>query len=738
MITLRFIAPIAALSLMLQGCLFDESGTEYIEPSTHTDPKVNLNYDTSVPLASYLTFAENSADITVTFGSQQFSFPNRSEMYLKGYGGFETDTVWKTSILEDSRGIKTLRMGYYIVSSADNEIGPPTFHKFAKDERGNVYLTETSEQLRSDLGVTPFRQPSPALLFPAKVEVGESWVAGPTIVPLFYNFSSGTGWTVTLVDDNATAPVSGIENCIVLKYYGESYSYYLYLKDGLGVVEWVNEWSDENGKVKPDNGWARTFDGSGTTDIDYTGYGWGSAPENPVGSVFSSWGIKVVNNEEANPKAGETSPVNDSGYAFYRVAETSPSDSANYPTLTELLLPYEREFDSIDFAESKWDALAGKFYHPSIKLSFNGKTYVADESMGSFTVDKLSDEAIGPQHQKFIGRGTLVNETDENDSREFVTLLGGNFVNAEKDGLTSDFAIFGLDNDRRLKAAAAGSTYRIYFSYAVLNEPLKEAINLVNGAELNITDLSYEGDCFGSRDANELCESQHVAIKFTVPDVEGELELVVGGLDAAGNAKSVSHSFYLPVTRESGSKGTPTARLYDSFDDIIQGSLDNNGEFQTGFINSLASVDNGKGTIVKYAYDFGDGTIVEDAAPLGSYVYTQNGEYQIKLTVTDNDGNTAEAFRKVVITDIGNIVVRNIGNKYGSQFFAVAIDNIDEPDGYYDTYQYVYLAQGESESFTVPGNFSYRVDIFKNGERVRENEIYIRPADNEVIEVNLD
>jgi hypothetical protein len=738
MITLRFIAAIAALSLMLQGCLFDESGTEYIEPSTHTDPKVNLNYDTSVPLATYLTFAEDSADITVTFGSQKFSFPNRSEMYLKGYGGFDTDRVWKTSILEDSRGIKTLRMGYYIVSSSDNEIGPPAFHNFAKDERGNIYLTETSEQLRSDLGVAPFRQTSPALLFPAKVEVGESWVAGPTIVPLFYNFSSGTGWTATLVDDNATAPVSGIENCIVIKYYGESYSYYMYLKDGLGVVEWINSWSDENGKVKPDNGWARAQGGTGTTDIDYTGFGWGHTVGNPVGSVFSSLGIKVVEGEEANIKAGESSPVNDSGYNFYRVAETSPSDSANYPTLTELLLPYEREFDSIDFSESKWDALAGKFYHPSIKLKFDSKTYVADESKGTFTVDKLFDEPFGPQRQEFIGRGTLVNEADLSDSREFVTLLSGNYFNAEKDGFTQDFAVFGLDKNQRLKAAAPGSTYRIYFSYAAINEPLKAAMALINGDEFNITDLSYVYHCFGSRDADGLCISVHAAIQFTVPDVEGELRLRVGGLDATGNTKAVSQDFYLPVTRTISNKGAPTARFYDKFDDIIQGSLDADGKFETGYINSLASTDRGFGTIVKYAYDFGDGTIHSDAPPLGTYTYTQNGEYQIKLTVTDNDGNTADAYRKVVITDNGNIVVRNIGSEYNSQFFTVAIDNLDKPDGYYDTYQYVFLAQGESKVFTVPGNFNYEVDIFKDGERVRENEIYIRPADNEVIEVNLD
>ena len=34
-----------ALGLSLQGCVFDESGTEYKEPSANTEPVINLNYD---------------------------------------------------------------------------------------------------------------------------------------------------------------------------------------------------------------------------------------------------------------------------------------------------------------------------------------------------------------------------------------------------------------------------------------------------------------------------------------------------------------------------------------------------------------------------------------------------------------------------------------------------------------------------------------------------------------------
>ena len=46
-----------ALGLSLQGCVFDESGTEYKEPSANTEPVINLNYDSQLPLNTWRIFA---------------------------------------------------------------------------------------------------------------------------------------------------------------------------------------------------------------------------------------------------------------------------------------------------------------------------------------------------------------------------------------------------------------------------------------------------------------------------------------------------------------------------------------------------------------------------------------------------------------------------------------------------------------------------------------------------------
>ena len=54
------------------------------------------------------------------------------------------------------------------------------------------------------------------------------------------------------------------------------------------------------------------------------------------------------------------------------------------------------------------------------------------------------------------------------------------------------------------------------------------------------------------------------------------------------------------------------------------------------------------GEIVRYAWDFGDGkTIIGRVA---NHTYAEPGSYVAKLTVTDNDGATAEATFEVIIT----------------------------------------------------------------------------------------
>ena len=44
------------------------------------------------------------------------------------------------------------------------------------------------------------------------------------------------------------------------------------------------------------------------------------------------------------------------------------------------------------------------------------------------------------------------------------------------------------------------------------------------------------------------------------------------------------------------------------------------------------------GTIARYDWDFGDGTVLADGGPTPSHNYAQPGAYQVKVTLTDNEG----------------------------------------------------------------------------------------------------
>ena len=53
------------------------------------------------------------------------------------------------------------------------------------------------------------------------------------------------------------------------------------------------------------------------------------------------------------------------------------------------------------------------------------------------------------------------------------------------------------------------------------------------------------------------------------------------------------------------------------------------------------------GTIASYAWTFGDGGNSTDANP--AHVYTANGTYPVKLTVTDNRGGTNSVTKNVTV-----------------------------------------------------------------------------------------
>jgi PKD repeat protein len=66
------------------------------------------------------------------------------------------------------------------------------------------------------------------------------------------------------------------------------------------------------------------------------------------------------------------------------------------------------------------------------------------------------------------------------------------------------------------------------------------------------------------------------------------------------------------------------------------------------------------GTIASYSWDFGDGSSSTDAQP--SHSYANAGTYTVKLTVTDNSGNTAVVSHQITVNAPPGLVIATVVN----------------------------------------------------------------------------
>jgi len=88
-------------------------------------------------------------------------------------------------------------------------------------------------------------------------------------------------------------------------------------------------------------------------------------------------------------------------------------------------------------------------------------------------------------------------------------------------------------------------------------------------------------------------------------------------------------------------------------------------DFEYGVTNFIVAVDGSKsvdpdGTIVSYEWNFGDGTIVSGSQYVRTHTYIGPGVYDVKLTVTDNDGAKASQTATITISENENEGVRRL------------------------------------------------------------------------------
>ena len=80
---------------------------------------------------------------------------------------------------------------------------------------------------------------------------------------------------------------------------------------------------------------------------------------------------------------------------------------------------------------------------------------------------------------------------------------------------------------------------------------------------------------------------------------------------------------------------------------------------QTATFNASESYDT-DGTIVSYAWNLGDGTSLTETDALTTHVYTEDGTYDVTLTVTDDDGLTNSAWKTITVSPIHDVAVISV------------------------------------------------------------------------------
>lgn len=80
---------------------------------------------------------------------------------------------------------------------------------------------------------------------------------------------------------------------------------------------------------------------------------------------------------------------------------------------------------------------------------------------------------------------------------------------------------------------------------------------------------------------------------------------------------------------------------------------------QTVTFNASESYDT-DGTIVSYAWNFGDGTSLTETDALTTHDYTEDGTYDVTLTVTDDDGLTNSAWKTITVSPIHDVAVISV------------------------------------------------------------------------------
>ncbi len=155
------------------------------------------------------------------------------------------------------------------------------------------------------------------------------------------------------------------------------------------------------------------------------------------------------------------------------------------------------------------------------------------------------------------------------------------------------------------------------------------------------TDLTVDFDGTGSSDPDGTVASYAWAF--------GDGTTGTGASPSHAYTTAGTYTVSLTVTDDGGATDTKTGPVT-----VKAANVKPTAAFTSSTTENVASLNAGTstdpdGTIASYAWDFGDGT-ADGSGATTTHSFATNGTYQVKLTVTDNDGATDTLTKPVTIT----------------------------------------------------------------------------------------
>ena len=186
-----------------------------------------------------------------------------------------------------------------------------------------------------------------------------------------------------------------------------------------------------------------------------------------------------------------------------------------------------------------------------------------------------------------------------------------------------------------------------------------------------------------------------------------------------------TYTVTLTVTDDKGATGTDTKVITVTAPAAPKPPVANAGGPYSGIVGQAVQMDgtgstDPDGTIVSYAWDFGDGTTGTGATP--THAYSAAGVYTVTLTVTDNDGLTASATTTATIV-VPAPPVADAGGPYSADVgIAILFDGSAsmDPDGTIVSYTWDFgdgttgSGQQALHAYGVPGTYTVVLTVVDN------------------------